>query len=321
MMFDERTHAKMHEPLAALASQGVFIGTSSWKYPGWLGQVYDDSRYLTRGKFSEAKFERECLVEYADTFPTVCVDAGYYKFPTDKYLYRLCADVPSSFRFGFKVTDTITIHHYSKLPRFGNLAGTDNKHFLDAELFVNAFLKPCEPYRGKIGVLIFEFSQFHASDFARGREFVSALDVFLSQLPKTWAYAVETRNESLLHPEYFAMLKSHGVAHVFNSWTRMPEVSAQIEMPGSFTTDFLVARFLLKPGRSYESAVNSFSPYTSTKEPYEAARAAGKALIQKARAEGKRPSFVFVNNRLEGNAPITIASLLEEMEVREKPQT
>jgi len=25
------------------ASQGVFLGTSSWKYPGWRGQLYDDA--------------------------------------------------------------------------------------------------------------------------------------------------------------------------------------------------------------------------------------------------------------------------------------
>ena len=57
--------------LDELARGGICIGTSSWKYPGWCGQLYDEQRYLTRGKFSEAKFERECLAEYAQTFPTV----------------------------------------------------------------------------------------------------------------------------------------------------------------------------------------------------------------------------------------------------------
>lgn len=64
------------EKLKSLADQGIFIGTSSWKYPGWCGQLYDEQRYLTRGKFSEAKFERECLSEYAQTFSSVCVDAA-----------------------------------------------------------------------------------------------------------------------------------------------------------------------------------------------------------------------------------------------------
>jgi hypothetical protein len=41
---------KMKKALAALAGEGVFIGTSSWKYPGWRGQLYDEDRYVWRGK-------------------------------------------------------------------------------------------------------------------------------------------------------------------------------------------------------------------------------------------------------------------------------
>ena len=55
------------EQLRSLAEQQVFIGTSSWKYPGWCGQIYDEQRYLTRNKFSEVKFECGCLTEYAQT--------------------------------------------------------------------------------------------------------------------------------------------------------------------------------------------------------------------------------------------------------------
>ena len=34
---------------------------------------------MTRGKLSRAKFETTCLAEYAETFKTVCADAGYYQ--------------------------------------------------------------------------------------------------------------------------------------------------------------------------------------------------------------------------------------------------
>jgi hypothetical protein len=89
----------------------------------------------------------------------------------------------------------------------------------------------------------------------------------------------------------------------------MPDLGEQIAMPGSFTTDFTVARLLLKPGRTYEEAVNSFSPYKKAKEENSTVREAAKVLIDKAK-KGKRPSFVFVNNRLEGNAPTTIAAII-----------
>ena len=57
--------------LRALADQGVYFGTSSWKYEGWIGSIYSRERYTTRGKFSKQKFDAECLAEYASTFPVV----------------------------------------------------------------------------------------------------------------------------------------------------------------------------------------------------------------------------------------------------------
>src|SRR2546430_1609697 len=135
------------QQLRELADRGVFIGTSSWKYPGWCGQIYDEQRYLTRDKFSESKFNRECLAEYAQTFSTVCVDAGYYKFPSASYIAGLCEQVPEGFQFAFKVTDEITIKKFPNLPRFGERAGTQNSNFLDADLFHRLFLNPCDPHR------------------------------------------------------------------------------------------------------------------------------------------------------------------------------
>ena len=87
MPFDRQ---QMRTAAAALAGQGVFIGTSSWKYPGWRGQLYDEDRYVWHGKFSKARFERLCLAEYAEVFKTVCVDAAYYKFPTTTFWTDLC---------------------------------------------------------------------------------------------------------------------------------------------------------------------------------------------------------------------------------------
>ena len=88
---------------AELASKGVFIGTSSWKYDGWFGQLYSPARYEYRGKVAKTRFERDCLSEYAEVFKTVCVDAAYYNFPSREYLQRLADQVPDDFRFGLKV--------------------------------------------------------------------------------------------------------------------------------------------------------------------------------------------------------------------------
>jgi hypothetical protein len=57
-----------------LAADGIFIGKSSWKYEGWLDQIYSRDRYIFRGKFAKARFDRNCLAEYAEVFKTVCID-------------------------------------------------------------------------------------------------------------------------------------------------------------------------------------------------------------------------------------------------------
>ncbi len=308
---------RMRAVAAALAGQGVFLGTSSWKYPGWLGQLYTQDRYLHRGRFAETRFERLCLAEYAEVFPTVCVDAAYYRFPDARFIGGLIEEVPPSFRFGLKVTDEITVRKFPRLPRFGTRAGSVNTNFLNADLFATAFLAPLVPHRAQIGVLIFEFSRFYPADFARGRDFVEALDGFLSRLPSGWPFGVEIRNPGFLKEPYFAALARHRVAHVFNSWEAMPTVGEQMAMPGAFThPDLAAARFLLRPGRAYEDAVKSFSPYTEVRDPCPEARAAGADLIRRVagRAPGTpRSLYLFVNNRLEGNALATLRAMVEEL--------
>ena len=307
----EFSREQMQERAAALARQGVFIGTSSWKYPGWCGLLYERARYEWRGQFADSRFRRECLSEYAEVFKTVCVDAAYYTFPTRRSLEGLAAKVPGDFRFGFKVTDAITLKKFPNLPRFGQRAGRPNEHFLNADLFAASFLGPCESVRSRVGLLMFEFSRFYRTDYPHGREFAADLDSFLGRLPTGWPYGVELRNRAWLTPDYFACLARHRVAHVFNSWEAMPSVSEQMALPGSRTNPGLVAaRFLLKPGRKYEQAVKTFEPYDSIKEENPEARAAGRALIAEGQTAGpKRATFVFVNNRLEGNALATIAAM------------
>lgn len=92
----------------------------------------------------------------------------------------------------------------------------------------------------------------------------------------------------------------------------MPSVGEQLLIPGSETaTGLTAARFLLKPGRKYEQAVEAFQPYERVKEVNDDARAAGRKLIAQGRAaQGRKKTFIYVNNRLEGNALETIAAMI-----------
>jgi uncharacterized protein YecE (DUF72 family) len=299
--------------VATLAERGIYIGTSSWKYPGWLGQLYTRSRYEYRGRFAETRFERDCLREYAETFRTVCFDGAYYGFPDERKLREMADQVPDNFRFAFKVTDEITIKRFPSLPRFGSRGGLANENFLNAPLFADRVLGPLAAIRPKVGPIIFEFSKFHAGEYAGVTDFVTDLDRFFGALPKGWSYSVELRNRKWLGPEYLACLQKHDVAPVFNSWTDMPPVSEQLGIVGEQRTGQLsVGRFLLKPGRKYEEAVSKFQPYTKTQEINEEGRASIAAMIGQGWLKPTRDgTYLYINNRLEGNALMSVLGVLE----------
>ncbi len=305
--FDRR---RLSARLSALATDNVFIGTSSWKYEGWIGQIYSRGRYLTRGRFSQKRFNDECLAEYAETFPIVCGDFSFYQFPSEDYWRKLFTSAPQTLKFAFKAPEEITVKQFPKHPRYGPRWGESNPSFLDAAIFQGEFLDLLAPHLPRVALLIFEFGRFAPDCYPDVGAFLGQLEPFLHALPRGFRYAVEIRNPEFLSPEYFACLRSHGVAHVLNGWTRMPEIGAQVHLPDAFTAGFTVARALLRHGRPYEDAVAKFAPYTQVRDPNPQTRDALKLLIARAR-QRHEPSYIFVNNRLEGNAPETIEAVTD----------
>jgi uncharacterized protein YecE (DUF72 family) len=312
-LFDEPSsfdRSKLASRLADLAARNIFIGGSSWKYPGWLGQIYTPGRYQVRGRFSQKLFDATCLREYAETFPTVCGDFAFYQFPTADFWEKLFAQVPEGFRFAFKAPEQITCNIFPRHARYGPQGGTANPDFLNAEMMKEMFLRPLWRHRAKTALVIFEFGVFGKRSFENTAQFLDRLDPFLAALPAGFRYSVEVRNPEYLQPGYFECLRSHKVAHVYNAWSKMPELKEQITIPDSVTTDFVVSRALLRAGRSYEEAVAKFAPYTEIKDPNPETRDALRVLIERSRQE-QRMAFLFVNNRLEGNSPSTIIEIVD----------
>ncbi len=302
---------RLRDRLASLALDKVFVGGSSWKYEGWLGQIYQRSNYLVRGKCSKSEFERNCLREYAGVFSTVCGDFAFYQFPTEDFWRRLFAQTPEGFQFSFKVPEQITCKVFPSHPRYGAQGGAENAAFLDAGMLRDLFLRALLPYRTKTGVLIFEFGTFPKGTFSGAGEFAERLDPFLAALPADFRYAVEIRNREFLDPAYFECLRGHGVAHVYNAWTRMPELRDQLAIPQARTAGFSVCRALLRYGRSYENAVRDFSPYSEIRDPNPEVRSSLREMIEGARAD-RRAAYIYVNNRLEGNSPFTIDAVVND---------
>jgi uncharacterized protein YecE (DUF72 family) len=288
----------------------LFIGASSWKYQGWLGQIYSRERYLTQGRFSKKRFDQDCLTEYAETFPIVSGDFAFYQFPTRDFWRKLFTQIPPPFQFAFKVPEELTLPVFPRHARYAARAGRINDSFLSVELLQREFLDLLRPYANRVSLLIFEFPASAGRAFATTEAFAEALSRFFAALPKDFRYAVEIRDRQLLEPAYFRALREHGVAHVFNSWTDMPAIQQQASASEAFTANFTAVRGLLTPGRLYEESLRLFSPYDSVREPNAEVRSALRNLLirSKNRAE---PLFMFINNRLEGFAPGTIAAVIE----------
>jgi uncharacterized protein YecE (DUF72 family) len=167
-----------------------------------------------------------------------------------------------------------------------------------------------EPHTGPF---LFEFQRHGMST----EEFCSRLDTFFSQLPKDFKYAVEIRNAGLLGPEYRKVLETHGVAHVYNHWSYMPSLADQHKrLDEGFTAPFTVLRLLTPLKMSYEAAKKRAEPYTKIVGELPDMREETVALIKYAVGEHRR-AYVLVNNRSEGNAPLTIQALRNSLHLSE----
>ena len=291
--------------LAARLSPLVRFGTSSWTYPGWRGLIYHRD-YPATGAVAKQ------LGEYArwPLFRTVGIDSFFYRPPSVATLQSYAAVLPADFRCVSKVWDRITAHTFNS-PRDPAHHGERNPDWLNPQLFLAEVLDPMREHFGEhLGPLVFEFQAIGKRERCSPDQFIQALDRFFGALPAGAPYAVEVRNPEFLSPGYFAVLREHGVAHVFNAWTRMPPIGEQLLLHESITADFVVARALLRPGRTYAEAVDAFAPYDQIQEENPLLRNDLVALARTA-INLRIPAYVIANNRAEGCSPLTIAAVAQ----------
>lgn len=285
----------------------IRFGTSTWTYEGWRGQVYH--REYEKTRFAQDCLEEYCQYEYRGSplFRTVSNDATFYRPPTASQLRRYANQLPEGFQMCFKVWEELTIPTFALHARYGAKAGQPNPRFLDADLFNDLVLAPYREagFARHTGPFIFEFQRHGISS----EEFSSRLDAFFGRLPDDYRYAVEVRNGGLLGPAYRKVLETHGVAHVYNHWTSMPPLAQQHERMDRFTAAFTVLRLLTPLRVPYEAAKKRAEPYTRIIEELPEMRRDTVSLVTQAARE-MREAYVLVNNRAEGNAPLTIQALV-----------
>ena len=169
---------------ASRLSRLLYLGTSTWAFPGWKGVVYK------RQYKSQAEFTRESLSEYASIpwFRTVCIDNLFYNPPKTETLERYASQTPEHFKWISKVWERITIISYPKHARYGANAGRPNPDFLSFELFRDAVLRPYQndDVLKRIGPLVLQFAPFSPKVLPY-EQFIERLAEFLAKLPKDFS--------------------------------------------------------------------------------------------------------------------------------------
>lgn len=301
--------------LAQRVPPWVRLGTSSWTFPGWNDLVYAGAP--TR----EALIARG-LRAYAahPLLRTVGIDRSYYGPLTADDLRAYSANLSDApgFRPISKVWEEITTVVFPPHARYGKRAGTVNTGFMNVKRFKLDVLAPFEEvFADHLGPFVLEIPPFPAARAPRLTSILGRIDAFLSEMPKHLQLAFEVRNKELLVPDYFALLRRHGAAHVFNFWTGMPTVGAQLRMRGSLTTDFVVSRLMLPPFVRYAEQKAAFEPFNRIHVPQPGMRADVVDLLLAAKAVAAKEAFIVVNNKAEGSSPHTIfalAALIAEMD-------
>lgn len=283
----------------------VRLGTSTWTYEGWRGDVY-------RQTYPKGRFKQDCLAEYAryeyggePLFRTVGFDFTFYSPPPSEQLAHYASLLPAGFHACAKVWEALTVPIYSSGVRHRGKTGP-NPRFLDADYFIDQVLAPFDrAFKAHTGPFIFEFQRIGLDPAV----FVPKLDVFLSRLPTRYEYAVEIRNPAVLGPKYRAVLAAHGASHVYNYLYGMPTLDQQHERLGrTFTASFVLFRLLTPRDMPYHAAVQAYRPYDKLIRPLPDMRASTARIAGQAVRENRR-TYVLVNNRSEGHAPATVKAL------------
>ena len=176
-------------------------------------------------------------------------------------------------------------------------------------LFLEAVAGPLlRSFKDHMGPLVLEIPP--SRNPIESARFENALEGFLGQLPSELQIGVELRNRQLLRPRYLDLLRAHRAIHVLNFWTLMPTVGAQLELPGILTGPAAVCRVLLPPRTKYADRKRDLSPFDSLQDPQPQMRADILKLLRKTE-HLQGPTYVLVNNKAEGCAPLSIRALAE----------
>lgn len=154
----------------------LYLGTSGFAYPEWIGSFYPESLSSD-----------DMLPHYASRFRSVEINYTFRRFPAEKTIQRWAERGPTGFRFALKANQRIT----------------HRKRLRDADTDVSDFLERVRLLGDRLGPILFQCPPTLQFD----RELIQS---FLAYLPPVAPYAFEFRHESW--NEARAILAENGAA-------------------------------------------------------------------------------------------------------------
>lgn len=156
----------------------IYAGCSGYSFKEWVGEFYPPK--------TPAK---EFLAYYATQLNSVEINHTFRRFPRVEVIRTWAEKTPESFKFSFKMHQSVT-HRY---------------RLKDVSRSVSDFLENLVPLGPRLGVVLFQLPPNFKLDLDR-------LDGFLADLPEGHRFAMEFRHDSWNESGVIERLEKAGVA-------------------------------------------------------------------------------------------------------------
>lgn len=306
--------APLDERWASLAAQleasfggRLYLGASSWSFPGWGGLVWDDRPY------SESELSRHGLDAYArhPLLRTVSLDRTFYRAIDATSFKKLARQTPDDFRFVVKAPSEIA-DAVLRAPDTGAPL-QDNPFFLDPRRALTTAVLPAVDGLGhKLGALVFQISPLPVAWLRNSNALLDRFSALwravVPAMPATALTAIELRDARMLTPRLISHLAEHGVRYCVGLHDRMPPVARQVQAAEAGAQGDFICRWNLHQGLRYNQAKAQWAPFNRLHAPDAETREALAQAVVAALAGGYR-AFVTINNKAEGSAPLSVIEL------------
>ena len=313
---------------------GLFLGTASDRYAGWLGQIYPREKYAeeltVRTKSVAGRTYREQILpvksvrEFFAHFRILEIDFTFYQtlldpkgLPTRAWqvLSRYLDHLGPEDRLLLKVPQIISAR---EIYRGKSMA--PNEGYLNASRFAEQFYAPAVDLCGaRLWGFVFEQGYTPKARRQELGEVAADWDAFFSQVPHDLRYHLELRTTPYLSPHLFEVLARYQVGQVLSHWTWLPDLQTQFAKGnGQFHNGArqAVIRLITPRGMRYTDSYHKAQPFDRlVPGMLDDTMLADTADLVRQALDQTYTMALIINNRAGGNAPLIAEALAKRLRV------